>query len=74
MEIVIFFPSFSTYNSTNFFYYRVLFCEIKNINIFLKFCVKVFSVLKIFIWLSQVLAAACGIQFPDQGWHPGLLC
>ena len=27
----------------------------------------------IFIWLYQVLAAACGIQFPDQGMNVGPL-
>ena len=37
MEIVTFFPSFRTYNSENFFYYHVLFYDIKNINIFLNF-------------------------------------
>ena len=25
------------------------------------------------IWLHQVLVAACGIEFPDQGSNPGLL-
>ena len=27
----------------------------------------------LFIWLSQVLVAACGIQFPYQGLSPGPL-
>ena len=27
--------------------------------------------LKIFIWLHQVLAAACGIYFPNQGLNLG---
>ena len=25
------------------------------------------------IWLHQVLVAACGIYFPDQGWNLGPL-
>ena len=27
----------------------------------------------LFIWVSWVFVAACGIQFPDQGSNPGLL-
>ena len=27
----------------------------------------------LFLWLSQVLVAACGIQFPDQGLNPSPL-
>ena len=27
----------------------------------------------LFIWLNQVLVAACGIQFLDQGLNPGPL-
>ena len=26
---------------------------------------------KLFIWLGQVLVAACGIQLPDKGPNPG---
>ena len=38
--------------------------KIRNLQIALK---------KIFIWPCQILVAACGILFPDQGWNLGPL-
>ena len=35
---------------------------VKQIKVFLKY---------LSMWLLQVLVAACGIQFPDQGLNPG---
>ena len=34
----------------------------------ISFCLFVFKKC-VFIWLHQVVVAACGIEFPDEGWN-----